>query len=76
MHFTSLKGYNLKFPTVFWLVAPWFLAATTTWECFDSCKSKKQRKNQIIAYDTSKIIFRHYFLDFKLWQLTISKPVD
>ena len=41
VHFTSHTGYNLSFFANFGLAAAWFLAKTTTWVCFDSCKFKK-----------------------------------
>ena len=77
MLFASLRGCNMNFLTVFGHAAAWFLAATTTWVRFHSWKSKNGGKIQIIVCETSKMyLFQNFFLDFKLWRLAISKPVD
>ena len=62
MHFTSHTGYNLSFFANFGLAAPWFLAKTTTWVCFNSCKFKNGGNIQIIAGETSKMHLLQIFL--------------
>ena len=54
------------------------LAETPTWVCFESCKSKKWLENSnYCLLDQSNAPFQDILgIDFELWQLPISKPVD